>query len=87
LPVRSRSFADFTRTLILPYIKGLYADQLDWVAQFDLRETQCRIAPGLEDEEDLINTMKEAMKAVLGKGESRQTNGQVKGEDIVVSMA
>jgi cystathionine gamma-synthase len=74
-------------SLLLPYVKGLYADKLDWVAQFDLRETQCRIAPGLEDEEDIINGMKEGMKAVMGEVGSRQTNGQLKGEDIVVSMA
>lgn len=56
-------------TLVLPYVKGLYGKQLEWAAQFDLRETQLRIAPGLEEEEELMRVMKEAMGAVRVAGE------------------
>ncbi|TVY84842.1 putative cystathionine gamma-synthase [Lachnellula suecica] len=41
-------------TLVLPYVLGLYGQELESVAPYDLRPAQFRVAPGLEDTEKLI---------------------------------
>ena len=48
-------------TLALPYVKGLYGKQLDWAGKYGLKETQVRIAVGLEDTEVLLQTFKNAV--------------------------
>ncbi|CZT47686.1 related to O-succinylhomoserine (thiol)-lyase [Rhynchosporium secalis] len=48
-------------TLALPYVKALYGKQLDWAAERDLRETQIRVAVGLEDTDELLQTFKNAL--------------------------
>jgi cystathionine gamma-synthase len=50
-------------TLAIPYVKGLYGKELDWAGKFGLRETQVRIAPGLEDIEVLLEDFKIAVMA------------------------
>lgn len=50
-------------TLALPYIKALYGKDLTQVSSYDLRETQLRIAVGLEDTEHLFAVFKEGVKA------------------------
>ena len=50
-------------TLALPYVKGLFAKQLEWVAQYDLRETMIRVAPGLEEEGELLEDFRAAVVA------------------------
>ncbi|KAL2065727.1 hypothetical protein VTL71DRAFT_3397 [Oculimacula yallundae] len=48
-------------TLILPYVKALYGKQLDWAGERDLRETQLRVAVGLEETEQLLQAFKDAL--------------------------
>ena len=83
-------------TLALPYVKGLFAKQLEWVKQYDLRETMIRVAPGLEDEKELLEDFRRAVEAAervweVEKGkESRDgkvADEGVKGEDLVVSIS
>jgi cystathionine gamma-synthase len=50
-------------TLALPYVKGLYGKQLDWAANYRLKETQVRIGPGLEATEMLLEDFKDALRA------------------------
>lgn len=50
-------------TLAMPFVKGIYGKNLDWAAKYGLRETQMRIAPGLEDTELLLEDFKVALKA------------------------
>jgi cystathionine gamma-synthase len=50
-------------TLAMPYVKGLYAKELDWAAKYALKETQVRIAPGLEDTELLLEDFRIAVRA------------------------
>ena len=49
-------------TLAMPYVKGLYGKQLEWAAGYGLRETQVRIAPGLEGTEELLEIFKNAVR-------------------------
>ena len=74
-------------TLVLPYVKGLYSSELEWVGQYDLRETQVRIAPGLEDEEELLGRFRDAIEAVKRSEMNGRVNGEVKGEDFVVGIS
>lgn len=73
-------------TLALPYVKGLFAKELEWAAQYDLRETMIRIAPGLEDPTDLLEDFEKAMAAAerAWKG-TKLVNGEraLKKEDLV----
>ncbi|KAG4433980.1 hypothetical protein IFR05_010529 [Cadophora sp. M221] len=48
-------------TLALPYVKALYGKQLDWAGERDLRETQIRIAVGLEETDVLLKEFKDAL--------------------------
>ncbi|KAH7333352.1 pyridoxal phosphate-dependent transferase [Rhexocercosporidium sp. MPI-PUGE-AT-0058] len=48
-------------TLALPYVKALYGKQLDWAGERDLRETQIRVAVGLEETELLLGDFKAAL--------------------------
>ncbi|KAH6706259.1 pyridoxal phosphate-dependent transferase [Leptodontidium sp. MPI-SDFR-AT-0119] len=48
-------------TLALPYVKALYGKQLDWAGERDLRETQIRIAVGLEETDTLLKEFKDAL--------------------------
>ncbi|KAH9211864.1 pyridoxal phosphate-dependent transferase [Leptodontidium sp. 2 PMI_412] len=48
-------------TLALPYVKALYGKQLDWAGERDLRETQIRIAVGLEETDGLLGVFKDAL--------------------------
>ena len=50
-------------TLAIPFVKAIYGKELDWAGQFGLRETQVRIAPGLEDTEMLLENFRTAVKA------------------------
>jgi cystathionine gamma-synthase len=50
-------------TLAMPYVKGLYGKKLDWASNYGLKETQIRIAAGLEDTEILLETFKNALRA------------------------
>ena len=72
-------------TLALPYVKGLFAKELDWAGKYDLRETMIRVAPGLEDEEDLLKTFEVAIEAAR-KVKKEAANG-VEGGAKVVSMS
>lgn len=54
-------------TLALPYVKGLYADKLEWVGRFDMKETMIRIAPGLEQTEGLLDRLRFAVAAADGE--------------------
>ena len=62
-------------TLVLPFVKGLYAKELEWAAKYDLRETQIRIAPGLEDTEHLLATVKTAVEAAETVKNTRLQDG------------
>jgi cystathionine gamma-synthase len=67
-------------TLVLPYVKGLYDNELERVGQWGLKETQMRIAPGLEDEAELVEifrvAVREAERVVKeGKGEQEVEEG------------
>lgn len=73
-------------TLVLPYVKGLYAKELEWAGKYDLRETQIRIAPGLEDTEHLLTTVKVAMEAAEKVKDTRLQDG-VKLENVVASIS
>lgn len=61
-------------TLAMPYVKGLYLKELEWASKYGLKETQVRIAPGLESTEELVEVFKTAVKAAdeakakLGQG-------------------
>lgn len=77
-------------TLALPYVKGLYADKLDWVGKWGLKETMIRIAPGLEDSETLLEDFKIAVHAA----DLKKANDTVKddpnasnGNAVIASMA
>jgi cystathionine gamma-synthase len=72
-------------TLVLPYVKGLYAKELEWVKQFDMRETQIRVAPGLEGTEDLIGRFERAVEVADMVG-TKEGNGVVKGGDVVATI-
>ena len=72
-------------TLLLPYVKGLFAKELEWAAKYDMRETQIRIAPGLEDTDTLVDTIKRAVE-IADKVGRKEMNGVVKGQDVVVSI-
>ena len=50
-------------TLAIPYVKGLYIKELDKIAPYGMRETQIRIAVGLEDTEVLLEEFRIALKA------------------------
>ncbi|KAG0648231.1 O-succinylhomoserine (thiol)-lyase [Hyphodiscus hymeniophilus] len=51
-------------TLAMPYAKVLYGqDDLEWAGKYGLKETQIRIAPGLEETELLIEDFKIAVRA------------------------
>ncbi|KAK4499632.1 hypothetical protein PRZ48_010150 [Zasmidium cellare] len=50
-------------TLAMAYVKGLYSQQLDWVAQYGLKETHIRISVGLEDFETLRDRFDVAVAA------------------------
>jgi cystathionine gamma-synthase len=50
-------------TLVLTYVKALYAKTLDWAQEFDLRETQMRVSMGLEEPEELIEVFRLALEA------------------------
>jgi cystathionine gamma-synthase len=51
-------------TLAMPYTKLMYGkDELEWAGKYGLKETQVRIAPGLEDTESLLEDFKIAVKA------------------------
>ena len=60
-------------TLALPYVKGLFDKQLEWVARYDLRETMIRVAPGLEEERELLLDFGVAVEAAerVWEGEKR----------------
>ena len=62
-------------TLALPYVRGLYNNDLEWAGRYDMRVTQLRIAVGLEDTEELLEVFKSAVeiaeKAVIGAGEAQ----------------
>ena len=73
-------------TLVLPYVKGLYAKELEWAGKYDLRETQIRIAPGLEDTEHLLKTVKTAIQAAEKVQNTRLQDG-VKMENAVASIS
>jgi cystathionine gamma-synthase len=49
-------------TLVLPYVKGLYNEELERVAEWGLKETQMRVAPGLEEEGELVGVFREALE-------------------------
>lgn len=49
-------------TLAMPYVKGLYGNELAWAANYALKETQVRVAPGLEDTEVLLEDFKIAVR-------------------------
>ena len=49
-------------TLAMPYVKGLYGSNLEWVKQFGLKETQIRISVGLEDTAELLGVFKAALE-------------------------
>ncbi|KAH6665469.1 pyridoxal phosphate-dependent transferase [Halenospora varia] len=51
------------RTIVLPYVKALYGKELEWAAGFGLRETQLRLAPGLEDWEVIKESFERGLKA------------------------
>ena len=68
------------RTLMLPYAKALYAENLDWAAGFDVRETQMRISVGLED----VQELKEAFTLAIGKGDGVERKSS--GGDVVESL-
>ena len=73
-------------TLVLPYVKGLYAKELEWAAKYDMRETQMRIAPGLEETGQLLETVKTAV-AAAEKVNSTEGRNEVKGEDVVATIS
>ena len=50
-------------TLALPYVKGIYGQDLASVEPYGLRETQIRIAPGLEDTELLLKDFEKGLEA------------------------
>ena len=51
-------------TLAMPYVKAMYGkDEMEWARKYGLRETQLRIAPGLEDTELLLEDFKTAVRA------------------------
>ena len=50
-------------TLVLPYVKGLFDKELEQVAKWDMRQTQLRIAPGLEEAEGLVKQFQDALEA------------------------
>lgn len=60
-------------TLVLPYIRALYNNDREWVAGYNMRVTQLRIAVGLEDTDDLLRVFKAAIAvadvAKIGDGE------------------
>jgi cystathionine gamma-synthase len=62
-------------TLVLPYVKGLYADQLERVGQWGLKETQMRVAPGLEDEAELLEVFTVALDAAERAGKDGAEEG------------
>lgn len=49
-------------TLCLPYVKGIYGQDLASVIPYGLRETQLRIAPGLEDPELLLKDFEKGLE-------------------------
>ncbi len=73
-------------TLVLPYVKALFAKELEWAGKYDLRETQIRIAPGLEDTEHLLTTVKIAMEAAERVGRTSLQNG-LKMQDEVATIS
>jgi cystathionine gamma-synthase len=58
------------RTLAMPYVKGLYIDELERVKPMGLEETQIRVSVGLEETEVLIETFKHALKFADAVGKS-----------------
>jgi cystathionine gamma-synthase len=50
-------------TLAMPYVKVIYNKELDSAAKYGLKPTQFRIAPGLEDIDELLEDFKVALKA------------------------
>jgi cystathionine gamma-synthase len=48
-------------TLAMPYVKGLFAKELDNIAKYGLNEKQLRISVGLEDTESLLEVFKHAL--------------------------
>lgn len=65
-------------TLALPYVKALYGLALEDVEKEGLRETQIRVAVGLEDTEELVETFRDA---VVKADETWKT----KSEEVVAS--
>ena len=49
-------------TLAIPYAKALYIKELDKVAPYGMKETQVRIAVGLEETEVLLEEFRTALK-------------------------
>lgn len=49
-------------TLALPYVKGLYGNELEYAAKYGMNERQYRIAVGLEDTDILIEEFRLALK-------------------------
>lgn len=73
-------------TLALPYVKGIYgrANQLNWAAQYGLRETMIWVSVGLEDGEELLETFKVAVRAMDSKRRAEREGGE---EQVVVSIS
>ncbi|KAH8655030.1 pyridoxal phosphate-dependent transferase [Tricladium varicosporioides] len=51
------------RTIVLPYVKALYGKELEWAGKYGLRETQLRVAPGLESWEVIKESFERGLKA------------------------
>lgn len=65
-------------TLVLTYVKALYAKQLDWAKEFGLEETQMRVSVGLEDSEEILAVWKLALAAAdKAKKEDAQSAKEV----------
>ncbi|KAE9372478.1 PLP-dependent transferase [Stipitochalara longipes BDJ] len=50
-------------TLVIPFVKGIYGQELDEVGKYGMNERQIRVAPGLEDIDVLIEEFGIAVKA------------------------
>jgi cystathionine gamma-synthase len=50
-------------TLALPYSMGIYGNDLEWAARYNIRPTQIRISVGLEDAETLLEEFRLAVQA------------------------
>ncbi|MCJ1247551.1 hypothetical protein MMC30_004765 [Trapelia coarctata] len=58
-------------TIALPFVKGLYGKQLEWAGAFGLRETQIRVATGLEDG----GLLEEVFRAAVGRADKMRGRG------------